>query len=212
MGRCENVSLQPVGPWMGCPYTDLGAEGCCCSLNALLHQDILILELCNRNHLHKYRDNSAQYNWWWLKISRNRIYWSLILKELLCHCNCTYMDCLDPESFKLPCVWNVETEKTKVVLPQIPVASWFIACYGATLYVEINRNYLHGANFGKFKEMSFSLWSKVKWHWLLIKWLWHSAFRWQCLVLSVLSWLLTFLKHFPDTCHHTLVACCSCHL
>ena len=29
-------SFQPVGPWMGCPFTDLGAEGCCHSLNAFL--------------------------------------------------------------------------------------------------------------------------------------------------------------------------------
>ena len=28
-------SFQPVGPWMGCPFSDLGAEGCCRSLNAL---------------------------------------------------------------------------------------------------------------------------------------------------------------------------------
>ena len=28
-------SFQPVGPWMGCPFTDLGAEGCCRPLNAL---------------------------------------------------------------------------------------------------------------------------------------------------------------------------------
>ena len=29
-------SFQPVGPWMGYSFTDLGAEGCCRSLNALL--------------------------------------------------------------------------------------------------------------------------------------------------------------------------------
>ena len=28
-------SFQPVGPWVGYPFTDLGAEGCCRSLNAL---------------------------------------------------------------------------------------------------------------------------------------------------------------------------------
>ena len=30
-------SFQPVGPLMGCPFTDLGAEGCCRSLNALFY-------------------------------------------------------------------------------------------------------------------------------------------------------------------------------
>ena len=29
-------SFQPVGPWMACPFTDQGDEGCCRSLNALL--------------------------------------------------------------------------------------------------------------------------------------------------------------------------------
>ena len=29
-------SFQPVGPCMDCPFSDLGAEGCCRSLNALL--------------------------------------------------------------------------------------------------------------------------------------------------------------------------------
>ena len=32
----KTVSFQSVGPWMGYSFTDLGAEGCCRSLNALL--------------------------------------------------------------------------------------------------------------------------------------------------------------------------------
>ena len=28
-------SLQPLGPWMGCPFTDLGAKECYLSINAL---------------------------------------------------------------------------------------------------------------------------------------------------------------------------------
>ena len=32
----NSYSFQPVGPWMGYLFTDLGAEGCCRSLNALL--------------------------------------------------------------------------------------------------------------------------------------------------------------------------------
>ena len=31
----NSYSFQPVALWMGCSFTDLGAEGCCCSLNAL---------------------------------------------------------------------------------------------------------------------------------------------------------------------------------
>ena len=27
IGRCETVSFQSVGPWMDCPFTDLGADG-----------------------------------------------------------------------------------------------------------------------------------------------------------------------------------------
>ena len=37
-------SFQPVGPWMDCPFTDLGAEGCCRSLNASL---IYCLMICH---------------------------------------------------------------------------------------------------------------------------------------------------------------------
>ena len=29
------LDFEPVGPWMGYSFTDLGAEGCCRSLNAL---------------------------------------------------------------------------------------------------------------------------------------------------------------------------------
>ena len=29
------IDFEPVGPWMGYAFTDLGAEGCCRSLNAL---------------------------------------------------------------------------------------------------------------------------------------------------------------------------------
>ena len=36
MGQCETYSFQPVGQWMGYSFADLGAEGCCRSLNALL--------------------------------------------------------------------------------------------------------------------------------------------------------------------------------
>ena len=32
----NSYSFQPVGQWMGYLFTDLGAEGCCRSLNALL--------------------------------------------------------------------------------------------------------------------------------------------------------------------------------
>ena len=31
----NSYSFQPVGPWMSYSFTDLGAEWCCCSLNAL---------------------------------------------------------------------------------------------------------------------------------------------------------------------------------
>ena len=33
----NSYSFQPVGQWMGYSFTDLGAEGCCCSLNALFY-------------------------------------------------------------------------------------------------------------------------------------------------------------------------------
>ena len=38
IGRCKTVTISNllVGPWMGCPFTDLGAEGCCHSLYTLL--------------------------------------------------------------------------------------------------------------------------------------------------------------------------------
>ena len=39
----NSYSFQPVGQWMGYSFTDLGAEGCCPSLNALF---ILLLRLC----------------------------------------------------------------------------------------------------------------------------------------------------------------------
>ena len=34
----NSYSFQPIGPWMGYSFTDLGAEGCCRSLNALFTQ------------------------------------------------------------------------------------------------------------------------------------------------------------------------------
>ena len=34
----NSSSFQPIGPWMGYSFTDLGAEGCCHSLNALFFQ------------------------------------------------------------------------------------------------------------------------------------------------------------------------------
>ena len=35
------ASFQPIGPWMGYSFTDLGAEGCCHSLNALFYIDTI---------------------------------------------------------------------------------------------------------------------------------------------------------------------------
>ena len=40
MGQYELYSFQPVGQWMDYLFPDLGAEGCCRSLNALLCLDI----------------------------------------------------------------------------------------------------------------------------------------------------------------------------
>ena len=34
----NSYSFQPVGQWMGYSFTDLGAEGCCRSLNALFYE------------------------------------------------------------------------------------------------------------------------------------------------------------------------------
>ena len=36
----NSYSFQPVGQWMGYSFTDLGAEGCCRSLNALFQDDV----------------------------------------------------------------------------------------------------------------------------------------------------------------------------
>ena len=45
IGQIETVSFQPVGPWMGSPFTDLGTEGCC-SLNALFKFEVSIICSC----------------------------------------------------------------------------------------------------------------------------------------------------------------------
>ena len=37
----NSYSFQPIGSWMGYSFTDLGAEGCCRSLNALLWWAVL---------------------------------------------------------------------------------------------------------------------------------------------------------------------------
>ena len=34
----NSYSFQPIGPWMGYSFTDLEAEGCCHSLNALFNK------------------------------------------------------------------------------------------------------------------------------------------------------------------------------
>ena len=42
----NSYSFQPVGQWMGYSFTDLGAEGCCRSLNALFSFGYCCLCLC----------------------------------------------------------------------------------------------------------------------------------------------------------------------
>ena len=46
----NSYNFQPVGQWMGYSFTDLGAEGCCRSLNALLSLTWSKLGLCSANH------------------------------------------------------------------------------------------------------------------------------------------------------------------
>ena len=45
----NSYSFQPVGPWMGYSFTDLGAEGYCRSLNALIPLSFvrICIPLCN---------------------------------------------------------------------------------------------------------------------------------------------------------------------
>ena len=46
----NSYSFQPVGQWMGYSFTELGAEGCCRSLNALLDGTIVVsdkMKICN---------------------------------------------------------------------------------------------------------------------------------------------------------------------
>ena len=45
----KEISFQPVGPWMGYSFTDLGAEGCCRSLNALLLSIVVFVLFPCRN-------------------------------------------------------------------------------------------------------------------------------------------------------------------
>ena len=52
----NSYSFQPVGQWMGYSFTDLGAEGCCRSLNALLshvlwYLTFLLQCMCNQKIL-----------------------------------------------------------------------------------------------------------------------------------------------------------------
>ena len=42
----NSYSFQPVGQWTGYSFTDLGAEGCCRSLNALLHFTLTEKDRC----------------------------------------------------------------------------------------------------------------------------------------------------------------------
>ena len=43
----NSYSFQLVGPWMGYMFADLGAEGCCRSLNALfIYTEIQVLQFC----------------------------------------------------------------------------------------------------------------------------------------------------------------------
>ena len=44
----NSYSFQPVGQWMGYSFTDLGAEGCCRSLNALLSIGLTVRYLFRR--------------------------------------------------------------------------------------------------------------------------------------------------------------------
>ena len=45
-------SFQPVGQWMGYSFTDLGAEGCCRSLNALFELYLVVLVVTDKYMLH----------------------------------------------------------------------------------------------------------------------------------------------------------------
>ena len=46
----NSYSFQPVGQWMSYSFTDLGAEGCCRSLNALLVNQSSFICLPNLKH------------------------------------------------------------------------------------------------------------------------------------------------------------------
>ena len=53
----DSYSFQPVGQWMVYSFTDLGAEGCCRSLNALLILNSYALKL-TQNHLYFIKENN----------------------------------------------------------------------------------------------------------------------------------------------------------
>ena len=63
----NSYSFQPVGQWMGYSFADLGAAGCCCSLNAL------ITMFPSSYHHEIFRSYYLGQKWCWCKRSRSKV-------------------------------------------------------------------------------------------------------------------------------------------
>ena len=114
----NSYSFQPIGPWMGYSFTDLGAEGCCQSLNALLFNDIYAsLSLNELNHIGlrleymrrmrsipwllmpwRFVSPGHQHPWYWLLVpclpwEKNLITSANLISRNHKTCKCIFMIC-----------------------------------------------------------------------------------------------------------------------
>ena len=55
------IDFEPVGPWMGYAFTDLGAEGCCRSLNALFYLRPVLSAMVQFVHVRAYQNLSCEF-------------------------------------------------------------------------------------------------------------------------------------------------------
>ena len=85
----NSCSFQPIGPWIGYSFTDLGAEGCCRSLNALF----INVSFC-RQFSEVVQSMSSQVLWGWSVVWRENCrcpWWSQVqgyVWRLRQHRNC----------------------------------------------------------------------------------------------------------------------------
>ena len=134
----NSYSFQPVGQWMSYSFTDLGAEGCCRSLNALFKNIFLIKNLFNNWWIGD-KQKSAIF-WLWEKFALHMAVWYL-RKMLPSWCMCTQSWGNYANWWKyFNVIWNKHICSSSIVSSKFPstlVLWWFLRnCFQQFLYTK----------------------------------------------------------------------------